>query len=289
MRSPLEPLKLGLAGFSAPDARTRPSSLAFRSFSDASPEEVMSLATFCFRAPPGLRCSGSPTRRTSKVPMEAVECWARVSAAPTPALPLCALSAPSSTGIPGRLEATPAAASLAVISRGGGGAGARFPALCSFLARCSVFLSTRDFFSFLSLSQGSSKGSSPALTSMMGCPAAGSPPALWYPYLGAHFSSASSHTMRPRFCFSMPFSRANFCHFVSGLGSGRGFSRGSTSPLAHDGRDATGPWEVRSVGSFHSAASSVAVASVAARWSMRSKVSPSAALSAPSSTDPGSV
>ena len=50
--------------------------------------------------------------------------------------------------------------------------------------------------------------------------------ALLYPKRAAYSPFSSSHSMRPRFRFSMPFVRANFSHVVSALGWGSGLARG---------------------------------------------------------------
>ena len=70
------------------------------------------------------------------------------------------------------------------------------------------------------------------------------------PHLRTHSCLSSSHTSRSRVLWLMPFSLANRSHLVSGLGFGRGFSRGR-SVVGAGGRK-TGPSGVECVWSANS-------------------------------------
>ena len=127
----------------------------------------------------------------------------------------------------------PVAASPALVAR------------CRFCTCASSFFTMRCFFSSAARSNGSSSSGAPAFTSIAQFRL--SSPTRLYPCRGAHSPVASSHTMRPRFFFSMPLDFANFSHRVSGRGLGTGLARGRRVVAA--GSMATGPTAVLSTGS----------------------------------------
>mmetsp|Transcript_5801 Transcript_5801/g.18453 ORF Transcript_5801/g.18453 Transcript_5801/m.18453 type:complete len:201 (-) Transcript_5801:119-721(-) len=113
-----------------------------------------------------------------------------------------------------------------------------------FLTCCMRFLSTRCCLATARSSNLSTSCASVDLSSI----SQGSESSLarLYPHAGRHSWASSSHTMRSLFLALMPRSWANFCHLVSGLGLGTGFSRGSRS--VGSGSLATGPQAEDSVG-----------------------------------------